>query len=164
MLEDSTDAESIKSTLQEVKTYSSDKLRELLLQNPSLLYRRLDSERTLLHEAIFFNQIGAVRFLLSLGADVNATDARGWTPIHEATYNSEIDIVALIIENKANLNIPDAQGRTPLHYASEDGFEEMVEALLASGADRTLRDHSGNTSYDLASKERKWKVIDVLKS
>jgi len=55
-----------------------------------------DSGNTLLHRAIRYHRLGTVKFLVEHGADVNALDARGYTPLDAANYVREKEIVEFL--------------------------------------------------------------------
>ena len=54
---------------------------------------------------------------LAAGADVNAKNDGGFTPLHAAALNGHKEIAELLIEKGANLNAKDRRGRTPLDQA-----------------------------------------------
>jgi len=58
-----------------------------------------------------------VRELLERGADPNAKDDDGWTPLHYATYRGHTHIVELLIEMGADPNIRNKDGKTPADIA-----------------------------------------------
>lgn len=60
---------------------------------------------------------GACRALLKYGADVDATDNKGITPLMVAAMDGCADTVRVLLAHKANVNATDAQGRTPLILA-----------------------------------------------
>jgi ankyrin repeat protein len=101
---------------------------------------RIDEE---LNVAARENNLSEVRRLLSVGADVNATNTEGWTPLHKATYHgyvlhaclrANLAVVIELLSHGANTDAKDNQGYTPLHFAAIKGIVEIVQALLSRGA------------------------------
>ena len=59
----------------------------------------------------------AVDFLISHGADVNATNPSGQTALHGAAYMGADAVVRLLVRNGTKVNAQDAQGQTPYRLA-----------------------------------------------
>ena len=83
-----------------------------------------------------------VKLLLELGANPNARDAQGLTPLHMERGVSPSKIKALLAAG-ANPNARDAEGRTPLFY--HPGNPDCVKLLLRAGADPYAKDKKGDT-------------------
>jgi ankyrin repeat protein len=117
--------------------------------------------RTLLHHVVS-RDAGAVKRLLSRGADPNAADDVGQTPLHWAAYIGRSDIVRLLLKYGANLNIKTKyDGRTPLHVAA--AYEvSVVKLLIKYGADVNARDSRGRTPLYIALEERNVDVVKAL--
>lgn len=62
-------------------------------------------------------KIDVVKNLIVAGADVNATDRYGRTPLHCACFNGQDNAVQELISCDANLNTLDSKGMTPLSNA-----------------------------------------------
>ena len=80
-----------------------------------------EADRALL-EAARDGNIEAVRQHLAAGADVNAKNQNGSTPLHEAATK---DVAELLIAEGADVNAKD-DGWTPLHSAAWEGHKEVV--------------------------------------
>jgi ankyrin repeat protein len=67
--------------------------------------------------------VDAADFLLSNGANPNAANQHGFTPLHFAVYfASDMDIVKLLVNHKdTNVNYLDNKGNDALHYAMING-------------------------------------------
>ncbi|HTZ89762.1 MAG TPA: ankyrin repeat domain-containing protein [Alloacidobacterium sp.] len=87
-----------------------------------------------LHACIALNgSLDVVRALLECGADVNATQHGGYTPLLQAAAAGRRDLVLLLLEHGARPDCVCDRGRSPIDYALERGHTEVAE-LLASYA------------------------------
>jgi RNA polymerase sigma factor (sigma-70 family) len=117
---------------------------------------------TALHLATNRGDTTIVTFLLSQGADVNATNSYGMTPLHNAVIMRRLDLARLLLEAGADVNAKTSVGQTPLHHAVLRANEEMARLLLAHGAVLNVADNAGRTPVDWAALKRSAPLIDVL--
>jgi ankyrin repeat protein len=92
------------------------------------------------------------RQLIEAGADVNAPEPDGTTPLLWAVYNSSPELVRTLLEAGADPDIRNSLDITPLLQASRYGNAGMISALLASGA--SLADASLSTEPPLMAAAR----------
>ena len=93
-----------------------------------------------IHQAAGTGNIEAVKQHLAAGADVNADEGTGVTPLHLAAFNSHKEIVELLIAKGADLNAKDKGGKTPLDSAIMLDQTETADLL---------RKHGGKTGEEL---------------
>ena len=91
-------------------------------------------------EAAKQGNLEAVKQHLADGADVNAKDKYGLTPLHHAAWQGRNEIVELLIANGADVNAKDVDGVTPLDRAIQLDQTETADLL---------RKHGGKTRHDL---------------
>jgi ankyrin repeat protein len=72
---------------------------------------------------------------LQNGADINAKDEGGFTPLHEASFHDRADVAELLIARGANVNARDNDEMTPLHSAAIGNARVTAELLISKGAD-----------------------------
>ncbi len=125
-------------------------------------------KKTPLHLAAQNNNKEVVEALLDKGANVNAEDDKGETPLDLATNqdiqtllqntaellevakSGNIQKVNSLINEGASVNATDQNGQTPLHLAAKNGHEEVVKALLNKGANVNAKDNDEQTPLNLA--------------
>jgi len=124
-------------------------VRSRLTNDQALVRQRYRYGRTLLHEA-GGGSLPTVQLLLQLGADPNATDQGGHTPLYsvgnECGPAGGGDVVRALAQAGANVNAQSGVKRcTPLHMAARRGNIAAAEVLLEYGANIEARDSMGET-------------------
>lgn len=91
-----------------------------------------DSGRLLLHVACWYSRLDIVKFLLSEGANPNATqNSLDLTrPVHVAARAGRSDIIEALVEQGASLYAQDSAGDTALHWACRVESLPCVRSLL----------------------------------
>ncbi len=96
--------------------------------------------------------------LISKGADVNAKNENGQTPLFDAAVAGHKEIVELLIANGANVNAKNDYGTTPLHNSKK----EIVELLIAKGADVNAKCKGGAPPLHIATTRADNETTEIL--
>lgn len=93
-----------------------------------------------------------IRLLVAAGADVNAPDDHGSTPLHEAVDGDwgNATAVRTLLELGAAPDPLDEHGRTPLVLAADGAEVECIRLLLDAGAVAARTDSEGTSALDHA--------------
>jgi ankyrin repeat protein len=83
----------------------------------------------------------AARRLLDAGADPNAVNPGGESPLHYAAYEAP-DVARVLLAAGADPNLHNTHGMTALHFART---KEVVEILVGAGARLDARNNRGQT-------------------
>lgn len=94
-----------------------------------------DDRSRALHLSCTFGRPLVTNSLIRAGADVNATNEGGDTPLILASLNGHGSIVDALLKAGANVHATDQFGSCALFYASRQGHCGLVDALLKAGAD-----------------------------
>ncbi|WP_246846809.1 ankyrin repeat domain-containing protein [Leptospira barantonii] len=107
-----------------------------------------------LHEAVSLfgseHKYEYAKYFIENGADVNAKNDDGQTPLHLVTYFAEDkkEIMKLLLKHGAKINSKNNQGQTPLHIAARMNRPWVVKYFLSQGANQNIKDKSGKTPFE----------------
>ena len=97
------------------------------------------------------------------GANINATDIQGNTPLHLASLNrKDPSIIIFLIKNGAAVNATNIYGNTPLHLAAEASNGEIVSILINRGALINIKNKDGWTPLHFASLHENYGIVKNL--
>ncbi|KAF8497808.1 ankyrin repeat protein [Russula emetica] len=81
-----------------------------------------------------FKDGSVLRLLLERGADINAQNRGGRTPLHFASITGKLEAVRLLLKHGADVEAKDNDRMTALQEAAEEGHDEVVKLLRERGA------------------------------
>jgi ankyrin repeat protein len=111
-------------------------------------------------------QVKTIQCLLDAGADINAPDKNGATPLHRAVRTRSAAAVKCLLENGADPKLQNKPGSTPFHLAVQNtgrggsgaetaraGQRAIILQFLAAGLSPALQDTNGKSVLDWARSE-----------
>ncbi|XP_075687292.1 LOW QUALITY PROTEIN: ankyrin repeat and SOCS box protein 18 [Rhinoderma darwinii] len=123
---------------------------ELLLQQGAHVNHTTEvMQETPLHIAARLGLLGHMRLYLRCGADINAKNIDGETPLITAcggkggNEDTCLQLCSLLLENGADPEAQDQQERRALHHACRTVEHHMVELLLNYDVDVNAADYNG---------------------
>jgi ankyrin repeat protein len=100
--------------------------------------------------------------LVMLGAEVNALDHSGRSPLCYAVTKRLGTVVRLLCKLNATTNMCVGSPYSPLHIAIINAAHEITTTLIAFGASVNLQDHSGNTPLHVAARNSPRHILRLL--
>ena len=117
-------------------------------------------------------QVQTIQCLLDAGADIDAQDKNGASPLHRAVRTRCASAVKCLLERGADARLKNKPGSTPFHLAVQNtgrggtGAEaakaaqrQIIQDFLSFGLSPTIRDGKGKSVFDCA--RRSW-IREVL--
>jgi cytohesin len=138
----------------------------LLAEHPDL-DERSPAGDTALHVAVNRQMPVAVQRLLKLGANPNAANEHGVTPLLIAVQDDRGGMTQLLLQGGADptqIAKGDASfdGKTPLHVAAERNNHVAIRLMLTASAQVDARDAHGRTALHIAMSRDNYEAAGVL--
>lgn len=124
---------------------TSAQLKPMLEQFPELANLQRNDHSSPLHAACSNGNYEVVDFLISKGANQEATNLKGQTGLHLAAGYGHIKAVECLITNKVNRNAQDLEGRTALFWACLRNHYGAAEALIKHEVEINVGNIRGRT-------------------
>ncbi|CAB0020981.1 unnamed protein product [Nesidiocoris tenuis] len=107
-----------------------------------------------LHSAILSEEYSVIKFLLEQGADLDAYDSNGDTPLHLAVRQKNPELVQTIIAflKDGEIDMKNKEGVPALFLAVSSDWRAGVTLLLENGASVTTKSDSRETVFHIAAK------------
>lgn len=117
-----------------------------------------------LFRAIEISNIAHVKSAVARGADIEAKDERGYTPLHAAVRRSggKMKIIKFLLEAGVNPNARDPEGQIPLHRSARDWQTAEVRILLSGGSDVNVTDKQGRTPAMISFGNGRTEMFDLM--
>jgi ankyrin repeat protein len=103
-----------------------------------------------------------VKAVLAKGANPNAQDLSGNTPLQMAAIYGNVEAAEVLIEAKAQVNLANKYGNSPLMWAAGNGHTELVKFLIQNKADVNAKNNEGKTAMDRCYFYQRDKMIALL--
>jgi len=119
--------------------------------------------QALLFDASRLCRIDVIPALIYGGADIAATDAKGYSALILASYNGQEAATALLLDQGAPIDqADDERGNTALMGVAFKGYSVIAKLLLDAGANPHSVNRSGQTALMMASLFGHSTIVDML--
>jgi E3 ubiquitin-protein ligase mind-bomb len=118
--------------------------------------------KTALQVAAHQGHLQLVRYLITLGANVNIVDKEGDSTLHYAAFGNQPEVMRVLLQNGANIDILNAGHCSALHISAHKKPPHCVKVLFEFGADVNVQDSYGDTPLHDAIGKENHEVVDLL--
>ena len=135
---------------------------EKLLSSGADVNERWFDNYTPLHFAAFYaSQPNVAALLIEKGADVNAKDNYGRTPLYVAAWKGQVNFVTMLLKKGADPGIATNEGKTPLRIAQDSGHTTIAK-ILSEAEKKFLEGNEGTAATYLPKPVAKeTAIIDI---
>lgn len=143
--------------LDAVRKKEGEKVTEALNEPGTQIINTKDytTGQSALHIVVTRRDLTWIQFLIAKGANVNARDNKGMTPLVQACELGFIEGVDELIKSGARVEDANNTGETPLISAVHRRDLTLVRLLIKAGANADRPDNSGRSARDYAALEGK---------
>lgn len=132
-------------------------------QTPAPTLPPPERRQELLFEAAKLGRADLIPLLVKEGADIDAYESRGFTPLILAAYNGQAEAVDALLKAGADPCKPDAnQGNTAQMGVAFKGNDTLAARLLVEKCDVNARNKAGQTALMTAALFGRRAQIDML--
>ena len=150
--------------LEAIRKKEGEKVTEALNEPGTQIVNTKDytTGQTGLHIVVARRDLVWVQFLIAKGANVNARDNRGVTPLVLACEMGFLEGVDELIKSGARVDEANNTGETPLISAVHRKDLALVRMLIKAGASPDRPDNSGRSARDYAALDKGSAVLGEL--
>jgi len=144
--------------------FNLDTLVDMLLYyDADVNFRSKADSCSALHIAALTGGFDIAINLLDHGADVNANDIYGYTPLMIASQNNDTAMLKLLLSNKADAGSKDFQGYNSLHIAAQKDYPDIAGILLSFGSDPDQPAGNNLSPLKIARLNESYRVSKILR-
>lgn len=93
----------------------------------------------------------AAQVLLEHGANINAKQNIGVTPLMQAVRSRNLALVKFLLDKNADINVADDNGDTALHYAYRHQIIPIIRELEDRGANPEAVNKAGQKPHEVTN-------------
>jgi ankyrin repeat protein len=137
-------------------------VRTIVEADPEAVHRPIDGVFQPICLAVVGDQATVVDLLLDHGADIDAPDLLGQTPLLYAALMGHDALVELLLSRGADIDARNVVGLAPVHGAALCGHLDVMHRLHAAGADVGAADRRRATPLHYATMMGRADVVEAL--